>query len=72
MRMMFLMHSISEVWGYREEDIVMLTDDASNPRQIPTRDNIVSTVWGVVWRILGFDSVGTASSDAVARSGCSA
>ena len=29
-------------YGYKQDDIVMLTDDASNPRQIPTRDNIVS------------------------------
>lgn len=28
-------------FGYKEEDIVMLTDDARNPRQLPTRDNIV-------------------------------
>ena len=69
----FLLYiSISEVWGYKEEDIVMLTDDASNPRQIPTRDNIVSTYVGVVWRVLGFDFIGTAPCDAMARSGCSA
>lgn len=29
-------------YGYREEDIVMLTDDSRNPRQIPTNRNIVS------------------------------
>jgi hypothetical protein len=28
-------------WNYNEGDIVMLTDDATNPRQIPTKDNIV-------------------------------
>src|ERR1700749_2854315 len=28
-------------YGYRDEDIVMLTDDAPNPRMIPTKDNIV-------------------------------
>jgi hypothetical protein len=32
----------AERFGYREEDIVMLTDDAKNPRQQPTKDNIVS------------------------------
>jgi hypothetical protein len=28
-------------FGYKDDDIVMLTDDAQNPRQLPTRDNIV-------------------------------
>lgn len=28
-------------WGFKEEDIVMLRDDASNRRQIPTRQNII-------------------------------
>lgn len=30
-------------YGYCDEDIVMLTDDAPNPRMIPTKDNIVSS-----------------------------
>lgn len=34
---------ISDKFGYKEDDIVMLTDDARNPRQLPTRDNIVRT-----------------------------
>ena len=34
---------MAEVWGYKQDDIVMLTDDAQNPRQIPTRDNIVGS-----------------------------
>lgn len=29
-------------FGYRQEDIVMLTDDAQNPRQVPTKQNMVS------------------------------
>ncbi|EJF64754.1 hypothetical protein DICSQDRAFT_52722 [Dichomitus squalens LYAD-421 SS1] len=33
---------LQQLYGYREEDIVLLTDDAQNPRQIPTRDNIMS------------------------------
>jgi hypothetical protein len=28
-------------YGYKEGDIVMLTDDARNPRQVPTKENIV-------------------------------
>lgn len=28
-------------FGYKEEDMVILTDDARNPRQIPTRQNIL-------------------------------
>jgi hypothetical protein len=30
-----------ERFGYKSDDIVMLTDDAQNPRQQPTKDNIV-------------------------------
>ena len=29
-------------YGYKDDDIVMLTDDAPNPQQMPTRENIVS------------------------------
>lgn len=32
---------IAGEFGYKVDDIVMLTDDAQNPRQIPTRDNMV-------------------------------
>jgi metacaspase-1 len=28
-------------FGYNRNDIVMLTDDARNPRQVPTKENIV-------------------------------
>lgn len=28
---------------YKEEDMVILTDDARNPRQIPTQENIVGS-----------------------------
>ncbi|KAJ7756475.1 peptidase C14, caspase domain-containing protein [Mycena maculata] len=31
-------------FGYRMEDIVMLTDDAQNPLQIPTRQNILNAM----------------------------
>jgi len=34
-------HPHSAQFGYKKEDIVMLTDDATNPRMMPTRDNIV-------------------------------
>lgn len=33
-------------FGYKKEDIVMLTDDATNPRMMPTHDNIIS---GMQW-----------------------
>lgn len=33
-----------ERFGYQPDDIVMLTDDAPNPRQLPTKDNIVSFI----------------------------
>jgi len=32
---------LSARFGYKDEDIVMLTDDNRNPRQVPTRQNIV-------------------------------
>ncbi|KAJ3574191.1 hypothetical protein NP233_g1948 [Leucocoprinus birnbaumii] len=35
-------------FGYRMEDIVMLTDDAQNPRQKPTRDNILQAMQWLV------------------------
>lgn len=30
----------AENYGYRQDDIVMLTDDARNPAQLPTKANI--------------------------------
>jgi len=35
-------------FGYREEDIVMLTDDSHNPAQIPTRANITRAMHWLV------------------------
>lgn len=32
---------ISAKFGYNHDDVVMLTDDAPNPRQQPTKENIV-------------------------------
>ena len=50
---MFISHdTFQEVWGYKQEDIVILTDDAQNPRQIPTRDNIVSLSFACAGRHL--------------------
>ncbi|CAL1716173.1 unnamed protein product [Somion occarium] len=37
-----------EKFGYKEEDIVSLTDDARNPRQIPTKQNIIQ---GMQWLV---------------------
>ncbi|KAG6373356.1 putative metacaspase [Boletus reticuloceps] len=34
--------------GYREEDMVMLTDDASHPRQQPTRQNMIDAMQWLV------------------------
>jgi hypothetical protein len=31
-------------WGYKEGDIVMLVDNASNPRQMPTKRNILDAM----------------------------
>ncbi|THH00814.1 hypothetical protein EW026_g1752 [Hermanssonia centrifuga] len=35
-------------WNYKAEDIVLLTDDATNPRQIPTRQNIIEAMHWLV------------------------
>lgn len=35
-------------FGYKTEDIVMLTDDNNNPRQMPTRDNIIQAMQWLV------------------------
>lgn len=35
-------------YGYKEEDIVMLTDDARDPRSIPTKDNIMRAMQWLV------------------------
>ncbi|GMK58045.1 hypothetical protein CspeluHIS016_0500770 [Cutaneotrichosporon spelunceum] len=35
-------------YGYRAEDMVILTDDAKNPRQIPTRQNIIQAMQWLV------------------------
>ncbi|KAK0206820.1 caspase domain-containing protein [Desarmillaria ectypa] len=40
----FLMHH----WGYKSEDIVMLTDDSNNPRSQPTRKNMID---GMRWLV---------------------
>lgn len=31
----------SDHWGYKQDDMVILTDDATNPRMQPTTANIV-------------------------------
>jgi hypothetical protein len=36
------------IYGYKEEDIVMLTDDARNPRQLPTVRNITDAMQWLV------------------------
>lgn len=38
----------TERYGYKSEDIVMLTDDARNSRQIPTRANILAAMQWLV------------------------
>jgi hypothetical protein len=35
-------------FGYKPDDIVMLTDDASNPRMRPTRDSIINAMQWLV------------------------
>jgi hypothetical protein len=40
--------SLSERFGYDTSDIVILTDDAQDPRQIPTRENIMRAMQWLV------------------------
>jgi hypothetical protein len=35
-------------WGYKDQDIVALTDDSKNPRQIPTKQNILDAMQWLV------------------------
>lgn len=37
-----------ERFGYKQDDIVMLVDDARNPRQIPTRANMIAAMQWLV------------------------
>jgi len=39
---------ICTMFGYKQEDIVMLTDDAQNPRQLPTKQNILQAMQWLV------------------------
>lgn len=39
---------IMKNFGFKSEDIVMLLDDATHPRQIPTRDNIIAAMQWLV------------------------
>jgi hypothetical protein len=35
---------ITDRWGYKSQDIVLLTDDSSDRRQIPTRKNMIDAM----------------------------
>jgi hypothetical protein len=39
-----LMRFLCERFGYKQDDIVLLSDDARNPRQIPTRENMIAAM----------------------------
>lgn len=41
LKMWLILTRSPATFGYKEEDIVMLTDDAQNPRQVPTKANMV-------------------------------
>lgn len=43
-----MMKFLCDRFGYQQEDIVLLTDDASNPRQIPTRENMIAAMQWLV------------------------
>ncbi|KIY44408.1 peptidase C14 [Fistulina hepatica ATCC 64428] len=44
-------------YGYRMDDIVMLTDDSRNPRQIPTKQNIIQAMHWLVNSAAPHDSL---------------
>lgn len=35
-------------YGYRDEDMVILTDDTRNPRQMPTKQNMIQAMHWLV------------------------
>ena len=37
-----------DYYGYKKEDIVMLTDDSTNPRMMPTRENMLQAMQWLV------------------------
>ena len=39
-----LMRFLCERFGYKQDDIVLLSDDARNPRQIQTRENMIAAM----------------------------
>ena len=51
--------SCIEKFGYKQQDLVTLTDDQTNPRSLPTRANIVRLLQGLPtyhYLILALDS----------------
>ena len=56
-------------YGYKSDDIVVLTDDASDSRRRPTRNNIVS-LSSIPKHVIDSYPI-TAASHAVACAGCS-
>ena len=40
----FSVRCVAENWGYKSGDIVLLSDGAIHPRQIPTRQNILDAM----------------------------
>ena len=59
-----------ERFGYKREDIVVLTDDQRDPRSIPTKTNIVSRL--PQWYGLYVEYLSLVKSYAMACDGCSA
>lgn len=41
---------VSERFGYKAEDMVVLTDDQQDPRTLPTRENIIRAM---KWLVAG-------------------
>ncbi|KAG7442552.1 uncharacterized protein BT62DRAFT_374925 [Guyanagaster necrorhizus] len=44
-------------WGYKGEDIVMLTDDSTDPRRRPTRKNMIDAMYWLVKNAQPHDSL---------------
>lgn len=59
-------------FGYKRDDIVMLTDDSTNPRMMPTRENMVRGFHSSVAYFLILFYFSPAASNAMARGGCCA
>lgn len=52
-----LLDPSTESWGFKSEDIVILTDDVQDPRRLPTKANILGAMKWLVKDAKAHDSL---------------